>query len=110
MPEPQPSHNCTENMVNSGLRPYPPTRRQLELLRYIAGYQEAHAGVSPSFAECRDALGLKSKGNVAQFMDCLEVRRLIRRLPNRARTIFVLHKPAIPRAPDGSPLFFVGVA
>lgn len=88
---------------------FPPTPRQLELLRYIAGYQEAHGGVSPSFAECRDALGLKSKGHLAQFMDCLEERRLIRRACQRARAIDVLHKPAIPRAPDGSPLFFVGV-
>ena len=39
------------------------TRKQHELLSYINGYLSEH-GVSPSFDEMKDALGLRSKSGI----------------------------------------------
>ena len=83
-----------------------PTPRQFDLLRYIAGAIE-FSGYYPRYKKCADALGLSSKSNISQMMKNLEERGVIRRLSKD--TILFLHLPSIPRAPDGSPLFFVGV-
>lgn len=82
------------------------TPRQMDLLRYVAGFQEAH-GISPSMEECRRVMRLRSKTCVGRMLNALEERGWISRMPNRARAIEVLHKPVIPRAPDGAPLYFV---
>src|SRR5581483_3300084 len=60
------------------------TRKQRELLQFI---QErlADTGISPSFDEMKDALGLKSKSGVHRLITGLEERGFIRRLPHRAR-------------------------
>lgn len=84
-----------------------PTARQMALLRFIAGYQEAH-GYSPSYDECCRALGYgNSKQSINRIVRALAERGAIKWQPYRARAIEVLHKPAIPRAPDGEPLYFV---
>jgi len=64
------------------------TRKQRELLQFI---QErlADTGVSPSFDEMKDALGLKSKSGVHRLITGLEERGFIRRLPHRARALEV---------------------
>lgn len=87
------------------------TPRQLELLRFIHGHIEAK-GRAPSVRECAIGLGLKvmpTGGHQSTHfaLKRLEERGHIRRLPNRARAIEVLHKPAIPRDPQGKPLYFV---
>lgn len=87
--------------------PYPATSRQQDALRFIAGYQEAHDGISPTHAHIRDALGLASKSGVVRVLDALENRGCIRRLRYRQRAIEVVSNVTIPRAPDGAPLFFV---
>lgn len=86
-----------------------PTARQLEMLRFITGYQIAHDGISPSLDECRAPLGLAGKGGVRRLLDAIEDRGLIHRLPNRARAIEVLAPVPIPRAPDGAPLHAVAI-
>lgn len=86
---------------------YPPTRRQADLLRFVAGHIEASGGVSPSLDECRTALGLRNNSSVHNLMAGLEERGLIQRIPNRARAVEVLHAPRLPRSPDGAPLYFV---
>lgn len=87
-----------------------PPQRQADLLRFISGYQEAHDGVSPSYSECRRALGLqRNGGTIRRMLQGLEERGLIRRLPRRARAIEVLHAPPIPRGPTGEPLYFIRV-
>ena len=84
-----------------------PTPRQLELLRFIAGYLEAHAGVSPSFRDMQAGVAARSKRSVFNLLAGLERRGLIRRLPNRERAIELLADVRVPRAPDGAPLFAV---
>ena len=64
------------------------TRKQRELLPFI---QErlGDTGISPSFDEMKDALGLKSKSGVHRLITGLEERGFIRRLPHRARALEV---------------------
>ncbi len=68
------------------------TRKQHELLVYLHDYSEER-GVSPSFDEMKEALGLRSKSGIHRLILALEERRFIRRLPNRARAIEVLRLP-----------------
>src|SRR5690348_592849 len=64
------------------------TRKQRELLQFI---QErlADTGISPSFDEMKDALGLKSKSGVHRLITGLGERGFTRRLPHRARALEV---------------------
>jgi SOS-response transcriptional repressor LexA len=80
----------------------------MDALRFIHGYQIAHHGVSPTRQEIADALGI-GKTSAWRLVTRLEKRGLLRTLPNRDRAIEVLHPPAIPRSPDGEPLFFVSI-
>ncbi|OHC76470.1 MAG: repressor LexA [Rhodospirillales bacterium RIFCSPLOWO2_12_FULL_58_28] len=68
------------------------TRKQYELLVYIDG-QLREMGVSPSFDEMKDALGLRSKSGIHRLITGLEERGFIRRLPHRARALEVLRLP-----------------
>jgi repressor LexA len=72
------------------------TRKQHELLMFI--YERlGQSGVSPSFDEMKDALGLRSKSGIHRLITGLEERGFIRRLPHRARALDVI------RLPDGTP-------
>src|SRR5271155_40688 len=68
------------------------TRKQHELLVYI-NRRLADSGVSPSFEEMKDALGLKSKSGIHRLISGLEERGFIRRLPHRARALEVVKLP-----------------
>lgn len=68
------------------------TRKQHELLIYIHRHLNEH-GVSPSFDEMKDALGLKSKSGIHRLISGLEERGFLRRLPHRARALEVLRLP-----------------
>ena len=68
------------------------TKKQLELLRYIDGHMKKR-GVSPSFDEMKEALGLKSKSGIHRLITGLEERGFIRRLPHRARALEILRRP-----------------
>jgi len=70
------------------------TRKQQELLLFIH-QRLGLGGVSPSFDEMKDALGLKSKSGIHRLITGLEERGFIRRLPHRARALEVV------RLPDG---------
>lgn len=70
------------------------TRKQHELLLFIH-QRLAQGGVSPSFDEMKEALGLKSKSGIHRLITGLEERGFIRRLPHRARAL------EITRLPDG---------
>ena len=72
------------------------TVKQRELLLLIDDRLKT-GGISPSFDEMRDALGLKSKSGVHRLISALEERGFIRRLPNRARALEVL------KVPDAAP-------
>ena len=62
------------------------TRKQHELLMFIEDRLEA-TGISPSFEEMKEALGLKSKSGIHRLIRALEERGFLRRLPNRARAL-----------------------
>jgi repressor LexA len=70
------------------------TRKQKELLLLIRDRLAAD-GVSPSFDEMKQALGLKSKSGIHRLITGLEERGFIRRLPHRARALEIV------RLPDG---------
>lgn len=68
------------------------TRKQTELLLYVNS-RLTEDGVSPSFDEMKDALGLRSKSGIHRLISGLEERGFIRRLPHRARALEVLRLP-----------------
>lgn len=74
------------------------TRKQQELLLFIHERLQA-GGVSPSFDEMKDALGLKSKSGIHRLITGLEERGFIRRLPHRARALEVTRLPEQVAAP-----------
>ncbi|WP_374652678.1 transcriptional repressor LexA [Dongia sp.] len=86
------------------------TRKQRELLQFIQD-RLGETGVSPSFDEMKDALGLKSKSGVHRLITGLEERGFIRRLPHRARALEVMRlaedqvggKTAAPASPAAEP-------
>jgi repressor LexA len=64
------------------------TRKQDELFRFIVSYHEQH-GVSPTFDEMKEAVGLRSKSNIHRLLEALEERGRIRRMPGLARAIII---------------------
>ena len=68
------------------------TRKQHDLLLYIHKSLK-NEGISPSFDEMKDALGLRSKSGIHRLVTALEERGFIRRLPHRARALEVLQLP-----------------
>jgi repressor LexA len=68
------------------------TKKQYELLLFI-DKRLKETGVSPSFDEMKDALGLRSKSGIHRLMTGLEERGFVRRLPHRARALEVLRLP-----------------
>ncbi|MDP6013905.1 MAG: transcriptional repressor LexA [Alphaproteobacteria bacterium] len=68
------------------------TRKQYDLLLFINRRLEEN-GISPSFEEMKEALGLRSKSGVHRLITGLEERGFIRRLPHRARALEVLKAP-----------------
>lgn len=61
------------------------TRRQVQVLEYLRDFR-ARWGYSPTMREIAAGLGLSSVATVAEHMDSLESRGLIRRQRDRARS------------------------
>ena len=70
------------------------TVRQAQLLGFIRSYCDEHDGVSPSYDEMKDFLGLASKGRIHELVQALGERGCIRRLANRPRSIAVVEVAA----------------
>jgi repressor LexA len=68
------------------------TKKQHQLLMFIDERLREN-GISPSFDEMKDALGLKSKSGIHRLVSALQERGFIRRLPHRARALEVLRLP-----------------
>lgn len=68
------------------------TRKQHQLLMFI-NERLTEAGVSPSFEEMKEALGLKSKSGIHRLITALEERGFIRRLAHRARALEIMKMP-----------------
>ncbi|TDI64649.1 MAG: transcriptional repressor LexA [Alphaproteobacteria bacterium] len=77
------------------------TRKQHDLLNFIHE-RIRESGVSPSFEEMKDALGLKSKSGVHRLITALEERGFIRRLAHRARALEIVRLPGsvVPGGPS----------
>jgi len=69
------------------------TRKQHELLMFIHE-RIKESGVSPSFDEMKEALGLASKSGIHRLITALEERGFLRRLPHRARALEVTKLPS----------------
>ena len=78
------------------------TKKQRELLQFI---QErlGETGISPSYDEMKEALGLKSKSGVHRLITGLEERGFIRRLPHRARALDIMRLADDQRKPAPAP-------
>jgi repressor LexA len=74
------------------------TRKQHQLLLYVSDFL-TRQGVSPSFEEMKEALGLRSKSGIHRLITGLEERGFIRRLPHRARALEVMRMPDALAAP-----------
>ncbi len=68
------------------------TKKQYELLLFI-NKRLNEQGVSPSFDEMKEALGLRSKSGIHRLITGLEERGFIRRLPHRARALEISRLP-----------------
>ena len=76
------------------------TRKQHQLLLFIHEHLGEH-GVSPSFDEMKNALGLRSKSGIHRLITALDERGFIRRLAHRARAVEILRLPENLRAANG---------
>lgn len=76
------------------------TRKQFDLLMFI-NRRLNDTGISPSFDEMKEALGLKSKSGIHRLITGLEERGFIRRLAHRARALEVLRMPDKAAVPAG---------
>jgi SOS-response transcriptional repressor LexA len=76
------------------------TRRQHELLTFLRDRIERD-GISPSFDEMAEALGLASKSNIFRLLLALEVRGFVRRSHRRARAVEVIRMPGDGQTPAG---------
>lgn len=90
---------------------FPPTPRQAAALRFIWGFQLAN-GRTPTLSEIGAGIGVVGKSSPKRLVDGLAERGhlIIDRGTwpwNTRRSIEVIGEPAIPRAPDGEPLFVV---
>ncbi len=68
------------------------TAKQHDLLLFI-NKRLTESGISPSFDEMKDALGLASKSGIHRLITALEERGFIRRLAHRARALEVVKLP-----------------
>ncbi len=68
------------------------TQKQHDLLVFIDGRLK-QTGVSPSYDEMKDALGLASKSGIHRLITALEERGFIRRLAHKARALEVISVP-----------------
>lgn len=77
------------------------TPRQLRLLRYIESYS-IEQGVSPSFQEMQDFLGVGSKATPHALVKRLIQRGALERTPGRTRALRIIkpHAPHIGRIYD----------
>lgn len=64
------------------------TRRQWEILRFIQGFRQRR-GYSPTVRETTERFGLRSVATVAEHLDSLEGKGLIKRQRDRARSVLL---------------------
>ena len=75
------------------------TKKQRNLLIFI-NKKIRGTGVSPSYEEMKNSLGLKSKSGIHRLISALEERGFVRRLAHKARALEVLKLPETASAND----------
>ena len=75
------------------------TKKQKTLLIFI-NKKLRSSGISPSYEEMKNSLGLKSKSGIHRLITALEERGFIRRLAHKARALEVLKLPETASAND----------
>ena len=70
------------------------TKKQHELLLFLEE-RISQSGVTPSFEEMKNKVGLKSKSGIHRLISALEDRGFIKKLPFKARAIEILKSPNI---------------
>ena len=75
------------------------TKKQRNLLIFI-NKKIRSTGVSPSYEEMKNSLGLKSKSGIHRLISALEERGFIKRLAHKARALEVLKLPETASAND----------
>jgi repressor LexA len=75
------------------------TKKQKNLLLFI-NKKLRSSGVSPSYEEMKNSLGLKSKSGIHRLISALEERGFIRRLAHKARALEVIKLPETAGAND----------
>ena len=70
------------------------TRTEATALEFIAGYIDDTGGISPSYNEIQQALGLSTKSRIGWLLDDLEHKGKLRRLGRRARAIELIDETA----------------
>jgi repressor LexA len=76
------------SVYNEGVMDETLTRRQVEVLEFLRDFR-ARSGYSPTMRELAGGLGLSSVATVAEHVDSLESRGLIRRQRDRARSVLL---------------------
>lgn len=71
------------------------THQQNACLSFIQRFISESGGVSPSYDQIKDGIGIKSKSGVHRLLTALEERGFIERLPHRARAIHLHTWPAV---------------
>lgn len=85
---------------------YALTPKQLRLKRFIAGYVEAK-GRAPTLCEIAAGMGLSNRSRAHDLNSQLCERGHLATRRHEHRSARLLSPIAIPRAPDGAPLFVV---
>ena len=70
------------------------TKKQHELLLFLEE-RISQSGVTPSFEEMKNKVGLKSKSGIHRLISALEDRGFIKKLPFKARAIEIIKSPII---------------
>ena len=65
------------------------TKKQALIMEFIRSYLSAH-GVSPTYREIMTALGLSSVSAVAEHIDNLVAKGVLRKLPGTARSLEIV--------------------
>jgi repressor LexA len=65
------------------------TKKQKEAYDFIHAYIDEH-GISPTYDEIQEGMGLKSKSNVVEYVVQLKKRGWIDFIPNHARSITII--------------------
>lgn len=63
------------------------TDRQIDALEFIKAYARARDGLTPSFTEIMEGIGLHSKAGVHRLVVALKERGFIDQIPGKARSI-----------------------